>query len=67
MLVRALILPQRRYAGVYRSYHCCQLSYILCLDCPWLESWQRSRGSRAAVEQGARWAAKGSNLRELFV
>ena len=32
MLVRALIPPQRRYAGVYRCYHCCQLPCILCLD-----------------------------------
>ena len=32
MLVRALILPQRRNAGFYCYYHCCQLSYSLCRD-----------------------------------
>ena len=32
MLMRALIPPQRRYAGFYCCYHCCQLSYSLCHD-----------------------------------
>ena len=32
MLMRALIPPQRRYAGFYCCYHCCQLSYSLCCD-----------------------------------
>ena len=32
MLMRALIPPQRRYAGFYCCYHCCQLAYSLCRD-----------------------------------
>ena len=39
MLARALILPQRRYAGFYCCYHCCQLSYSLCRDRPCHANW----------------------------
>ena len=39
ILARALILPQRRYAGFYCCYHCCQLSYSLCHDRPCHANW----------------------------
>ena len=39
ILARALILPQRRYAGFWCCYHCCQLSCSLFHDRPCHANW----------------------------